>query len=94
VGGKARKDGKLRFDCSGSPMFISPDHCRKLMRDVSKSLSGNLVINSRAKMGALKYIPHSIFKVVENLNNPWEVSRYAQVLYHISGALTYVYEVP
>ena len=45
-------------------------------------------------LGALKYIPHAVFKLLENMPMPWEEVRYVKVLYHITGAITFVNETP
>lgn len=50
--------------------------------------------DKRVYLGALKYIPHAIFKLLENMPMPWEEVRYVKVLYHITGAITFVNEVP
>ena len=43
---------------------------------------------------ALKYMPHAMLKLLENLPMPWEQIRDVQVLYHITGAITFVNEIP
>jgi len=45
-------------------------------------------------LGALKYIPHAIYKLLENMPMPWEQVRNVKVLYHITGAITFVNETP
>ena len=45
-------------------------------------------------LGAMKYLPHAIFKLLENMPNPWEEVKYVKAVYHITGALTIVDEVP
>ena len=45
-------------------------------------------------LGALKYVPHAIFKVLENIPFPWEQVRTVQVLYHITGAISFVDSIP
>jgi pre-mRNA-processing factor 8 len=44
--------------------------------------------------GALKFIPHAVYKVLENMPMPWEQVREVKVLYHISGAITFINEIP
>ena len=43
---------------------------------------------------ALKYMPHAMLKLLENLPMPWEQIRDVQVLYHITGAITFINEIP
>ena len=43
---------------------------------------------------ALKYMPHAMLKLLENLPMPWEQIRDVQVLYHITGTITFVNEIP
>ena len=43
---------------------------------------------------ALKYMPHAVLKLMENMPMPWEQIRDVQVLYHITGAITFVNEIP
>jgi pre-mRNA-processing factor 8 len=39
-------------------------------------------------------MPHAILKLLENMPMPWEQIRDVKVLYHITGAITFVNEVP
>lgn len=43
---------------------------------------------------ALKYMPHAAMKLLENMPMPWEQIRDVKVLYHITGAITFVNEIP
>ena len=45
-------------------------------------------------LSALKYMPHAILKLLENMPMPWEQIRDVKVLYHITGAITFVDEIP
>jgi len=38
-------------------------------------------------------MPHAVMKLLENMPMPWENVRYVPVLYHISGAITFVNEI-
>ncbi|KAJ9460206.1 Pre-mRNA-processing-splicing factor 8A [Diplonema papillatum] len=49
--------------------------------------------DKRVYLGALKYVPHAAMKLLENLPMPWEQVRYVPVLYHETGAITFVNEV-
>lgn len=50
--------------------------------------------DKRVHLGALKYVPHAVMKLLENIPNPWEQVREVKVLYHISGAISFVNEIP
>jgi len=50
--------------------------------------------DKRVHLGALKYIPHAMMKLLENIPCPWEQVREVPVLYHITGAITFVNEIP
>ena len=50
--------------------------------------------DKRSYLGALKYMPHAVLKLIENMPMPWEDVREVPVLYHITGAITFVNEVP
>ena len=50
--------------------------------------------DKRVHLGALKYIPHAVMKLLENIPYPWEQVREVPVLYHITGAITFVNEIP
>jgi pre-mRNA-processing factor 8 len=45
-------------------------------------------------LGALKYVPHAVLKCLENMPMPWEQTRQVHVLYHITGAITFINEIP
>ncbi|RID78229.1 hypothetical protein BRARA_A01074 [Brassica rapa] len=50
--------------------------------------------DKRVYLGALKFVPHAVFKLLENMPMPWEQVRDVKVLYHITGAITFVNEIP
>lgn len=39
-------------------------------------------------------MPHAVLKLLENMPMPWEQIRDVSVLYHITGAITFVNEIP
>ncbi|KAL5152646.1 Pre-mRNA-processing-splicing factor 8A [Glycine soja] len=85
---------------------MPPEHVRKIIRQVffpseSESCSDHGDMSSkkyrhdkRVYLGALKFIPHAVYKLLENMPMPWEQVRDVRVLYHISGAITFVNEIP
>ena len=73
---------------------MPPEHLRKIMKDHGDMTSRKFRFDKRVYLGALKYLPHAIFKLLENMPMPWEQVRYVNVLYHITGAVTFVVDVP
>jgi pre-mRNA-processing factor 8 len=39
-------------------------------------------------------MPHAVLKLLENMPMPWEQVREVKVLYHVTGAITFVNEIP
>ena len=39
-------------------------------------------------------MPHAVMKLLENMPMPWEQIRDVKVLYHITGAITFINEIP
>lgn len=50
--------------------------------------------DKRVYLGALKYVPHAVYKLLENMPMPWEQIRTCSVMYHTTGALTLINEIP
>lgn len=50
--------------------------------------------DKRVYLGALKFVPHAVFKLLENMPFPWEQVRMCPVIYHITGAITFVNDTP
>lgn len=73
---------------------MPPEHVRKVIRDHGDMTSRKYRHDKRVYLGALKYMPHAIIKLLENMPLPWEQIRDVNVLYHITGAITFVNEVP
>ena len=70
------------------------EHLRKLIRDHGDMTSKKYRTDKRVYLGALKYVPHAVLKLLENMPQPWEQVREVPVLYHITGAITFVNELP
>ncbi|KCV67421.1 pre-mRNA-processing-splicing factor 8 [Fonticula alba] len=73
---------------------MPPEHLRKIIKDHGDMSSKRYRNDKRVYLGALKYVPHATFKLLENMPMPWEQIRDVGVLYHITGALTLVNEIP
>ncbi|CAA0343828.1 unnamed protein product [Arabidopsis thaliana] len=65
-----------------------------LARDHGDMSSKKFRHDKRVYLGALKFVPHAVFKLLENMPMPWEQVRDVKVLYHITGAITFVNEIP
>ncbi|OVF08136.1 putative U4/U6-U5 snRNP complex subunit [Clavispora lusitaniae] len=73
---------------------LPPEHLRKIMINHGDLSSNKVASDKRSHLGSLKYMPHAILKLLENMPQPWEASREVKVLYHITGAITFVNEIP
>lgn len=67
---------------------MPPEHLRKIIKEHGDMSS------KRVYLGALKFVPHAVFKLLENMPMPWEHVRNVNVLYHITGAIMFVNETP
>ncbi|CDK28553.1 unnamed protein product [Kuraishia capsulata CBS 1993] len=73
---------------------MPPEHLRKIVADQGDLSSKRFSTDKRAVLGSLKYMPHACLKLLENMPQPWEQTKDVRVLYHNSGAITFVNEVP
>ncbi|PVD32879.1 hypothetical protein C0Q70_08326 [Pomacea canaliculata] len=73
---------------------MPPEHIRKIIRDHGDMTNRKFRHDKRVYLGALKYMPHAVMKLLENMPMPWEQIRDVKVLYHITGAITFVNEIP
>eukprot|EP00392_Amoebophrya_sp_AT5.2_P007183 g7197.t1 len=73
---------------------MHPASLRKIIKDHGDMSSRKFRHDKRVYLGALKYVPHAVYKLLENMPYPWEQVRNVQVVYHITGAITFVASVP
>lgn len=73
---------------------MPPEHIRKIMNDQGDLSSKFFDKEKHAMLGALKYMPHAILKLLENIPQPWETEKEVKILYHTSGAISFVNEIP
>ena len=66
---------------------MPPEHVRKIIRDHGDMTNRKFRHDKRVYLGALKYMPHAVLKLLENMPMPWEQIRDVKVLYHITGKL-------
>ncbi|USW48965.1 Putative ribonuclease H-like superfamily, PRO8NT domain, PROCN domain, PROCT domain, MPN [Septoria linicola] len=73
---------------------MPPEHLRKIVKDIGDVSQKKFSADKRSYLGALKFMPHAVLKLLENMPMPWESSREVKVLYHVNGCLTLVNEIP
>ncbi|KAI9573652.1 NUC071 domain-containing protein [Boletus coccyginus] len=88
--GEKRKGGYVDMGKQDLP----PEHVRKIIKDHGDMSNRKFRNDKRVHLGALKYVPHAVMKLLENIPYPWEQVREVPVLYHITGAITFVNEIP
>lgn len=88
--GEKRKGGFVETQKADMP----PEHLRKIVKDIGDVSQKKFSSDKRSYLGALKYMPHAVMKLLENMPMPWESSRDVKVLYHVNGCLTLVNEIP
>ncbi|RMZ78392.1 hypothetical protein DV738_g3895, partial [Chaetothyriales sp. CBS 135597] len=73
---------------------MPPEHLRKIVKDIGDVSQKKFSSDKRSYLGALKFMPHAVLKLLENMPMPWESAREVKVLYHVNGCLTLVNESP
>ena len=73
---------------------LPPEHVRKIIKDHGDMSNRKFGNNKWVHLGALKYVPHTVMKLLENIPYPWEQVREVPMLYHITGAITFVNKIP
>eukprot|EP00241_Pyramimonas_parkeae_P014868 CAMPEP_0114310796 /NCGR_PEP_ID=MMETSP0059-20121206/19450_1 /TAXON_ID=36894 /ORGANISM="Pyramimonas parkeae, Strain CCMP726" /LENGTH=2336 /DNA_ID=CAMNT_0001434863 /DNA_START=49 /DNA_END=7060 /DNA_ORIENTATION=- len=73
---------------------MPPEHVRKIIKDHGDMSSRKFRHDKRVYLGALKFVPHAVYKLLENMPMPWEQVRHVSVIYHITGAITFVNQIP
>lgn len=51
---------------------MPPEHVRKIIKDHGDMTSKKFRHDKRIYLGALKYVPHAVMKLLENMPMPWE----------------------
>jgi pre-mRNA-processing factor 8 len=86
---------KRAFGASEPPKEdMPPEHLRKIIKDHGDMSSKKFRHDKRVYLGALKFVPHAVFKLLESMPMPWEQVRDVPVLYHVTGAISFVNETP
>lgn len=69
-------------------------HVRRILQERGDMSAKKFSSEKRKFLGALKYLPHAVLKLLENMPMPWESEKHVQILYHETGAITFVNEIP
>ncbi|KAI1337831.1 pre-mRNA processing splicing factor 8 [Xylariaceae sp. FL0016] len=88
--GEKRKGGFVETQKADMP----PEHLRKIVKDIGDVSQKKYTSDKRSYLGALKFMPHAVMKLLENMPMPWEATREVKVIYHVNGCLTLVNEIP
>lgn len=73
---------------------MPPDFLRKILQDHGDMSSKRYQREKRLYLGALKYVPHAVYKLLENIPMPWESYKVVPVLFHVTGAISFVNHTP
>jgi len=73
---------------------LPPDFLRKLLADHGDMSSKRYQSEKRIYIGALKYVPHALYKLLENIPMPWENYKEVPVLFHVTGAISFIPTTP
>ncbi|KAK3114671.1 pre-mRNA-splicing factor 8, partial [Teratosphaeriaceae sp. CCFEE 6253] len=61
---------------------MPPEHLRKIVKDIGDVSQKKFSSDKRSYLGALKFMPHAVLKLLENMPMPWESAKEVKVLYH------------
>lgn len=73
---------------------LPPDFLRKILQDHGDMSSKRYQSEKRLYLGALKYVPHAVYKLLETIPMPWESYKEVPVLFHVTGAISFIDQVP
>ena len=73
---------------------MPPEHVRKIIKDHGDMSNHKFRNDKWVHFSALKYVPHAVLKLLENIPLPWEQVHEVPMRYHITGATTFVNEIP
>jgi len=87
--GEKRKFGVVEQQKEEMP----PEHIRKIIKDHGDMSARKFRHDKRIYLGALKYLPHAVYKLLENIPLPWQQIKNCKTVYHCSGAITFCTEI-
>jgi len=85
---------KMQANSAPQKEVMPADFLRKILQDHGDMSSKRYQSEKRLYLGALKYVPHALYKLLENIPMPWESYKEVPVLFHITGAICFVDHVP
>ena len=71
---------------------MPPENIRNIIKDHGDMSSRTYNNDKRIYLSSLQFLHHAIYKLLENMS--WEHITYIDVMYHVTGALTFVTEIP
>nr|BAS01665.1 splicing factor PRP8 [Lotharella vacuolata] len=72
---------------------VSNEYVRNTIK-YNFNLLKNKKIDKNILISSLKYLPHAIYKLLENIPMPWVKKNFINILHHVSGSLSFVNEIP
>jgi pre-mRNA-processing factor 8 len=85
---------KMKTFSAPQKEIMPADFLRKILQDHGDMSSKRFQSEKRLYLGALKYVPHALYKLLENIPMPWESYKEVPVLFHVTGAISFVDHVP
>jgi pre-mRNA-processing factor 8 len=73
---------------------LPPDFLRKILQDHGDMSTKRYQSEKRIYLGALKYVPHAVYKLLENIPMPWQAYKEVPVLFHVTGAISFIETTP
>jgi len=70
------------------------EHLRRLKTNLYNYKKTQTGYDKKIYVASLKYIPHSILKLIENIPMPWNTVHIKKVIYHNSGSIGFINETP
>ena len=71
--GKAVSCGSTSMVKGSHVQDMPPEYIRKVIKDHGDMSNRKFRNDKRVHLGALKYVPHAVLKLLENIPMPWEV---------------------
>lgn len=69
---RTRQEPKRRTQTAPPKVPMPPEHVRKIIKDHGDLTTKKYERDKRIYLGALKYVPHALMKLLENMPMPWE----------------------
>jgi len=73
--------------------LVPKEQLQRIIRSRGLVTSNKFKCDKRITLGALKYLPHSVYKLLENIPMPWCASEIVHIQFHLSGSISLVEDV-